>query len=84
MTPTPIERVTAGYQASTEVDDKRRRKIAAAFRVDPRSERILELKHRDPAAYARLDVVTRTGAALYEQAKQIVQEVNDGDNDTAA
>ncbi len=81
---TPLETLSRGYQASTEVGAKRRRKIAASFRVDPRSERILELKHRDPAAYARLDSATRSGVAMYEQARQIAQEVNDGDDDEAA
>ncbi len=81
---TPLETLSRGYQASTEVGAKRRRKIAASFRVDPRSERILELKQRDPAAYARLDSATRTSVAMYEQAKQVAAEVNGGNHDEAA
>lgn len=81
---TPIDRMTQGYAGGRAPDDRRRRKIAAVFRADPKAERVLELKRRDPAAYARLDNVTRTGAAMYEQAKRIVEGDDHGNNDEAA
>ncbi len=82
--PIPFEILSGGYAASTVADDKRKRKIAASFRPNPHYERVLELKQRDPAAYAKLDTATTMGAAMYEQAKQIAEEVNDGDSDEAA
>ena len=58
----------------------RDQKRAAAFRPDPRLEKLLDLKRTDPAAFAKLPPLTRLACGHYAAAKaahQATEEENE-------
>lgn len=65
-------RIAAGY--NNHAENKRRARLAAAFRIDARLERLLELKKKDPTSYGRLSAVTRIAVGLYGEQKLAFQE----------
>jgi len=84
-TPDPVATIASGYAnpspEATARADRRRRDLAATYRPDEGRDRLLTLRDRDPAAYARIaDPMTTIGLGLYAVAKAAFEEVQHADN----
>lgn len=75
-------RIAAGLSADPGAIRRARRR-AATFAPDERHEAVLRLQADDPAAYARLASITRSGAAHYAQAKAAIQAAAEPDRAAA-
>jgi hypothetical protein len=62
---------------TTAADDRRARKLAAAFKPDGQQEALLAAKAADPAAFAALPVATRVGSAYYAAAKAAFERMTE-------
>jgi len=75
---TPLARIANGYRATeADVAAKRRTRAASTFRHSDRMERLLAIKARDPAAYAKFDVTQRIALGHYELAKTAAHQEDD-------
>jgi len=71
---------TPGPEAVQRMD-RRRRELAATYRPDARLDRLLALRDRDPAAYARVaDPTTTISLGSYQAARAAHEEVQRDDN----
>jgi len=83
--PDPVATITRAYATpgpeAVQRADRRRRDLAATYRPDERLDRLLALRDRDPAAYARIaDPMTTIGLGSYAVAKAAHEEVQRDDN----
>jgi len=82
---TPAQTLRDGYATpgpeATARADRRRRELAATYRPDEGRDRLLALRDRDPAAYARIaDPMTTIGLGSYAVAKAAHEEVQRDSN----
>ena len=82
---TPAQTLARGYATpgpeATARADRRRRELAATYRPDEGRDRLLTLRGRDPAAYARIaDPMTTISLGSYRAAKAAHEEVQRDDN----
>ncbi len=62
-------RLSNAYAAiEGDIGERRRRRVAAAFRPDPRSEALMAIKTSDPARFAALPPSMRMQVGFYESA----------------
>ena len=83
--PDPVATITSGYATpspeATARADRRRRELAATYRPDEGRDRLLTLRGRDPAAYARIaDPTTTISLGSYAVAKAAHEEVQRDDS----
>jgi hypothetical protein len=80
--PTPIERMSA-YHASQDPDVKRKEKLAAMFKPNERSERLLKIRETDPAAFARFGPQVLMDVGHYKQQRDAANYKGDDHDDAA-